>query len=90
MQFVYEREFWFANAGINSSEIDVDEYIQDLNQKLITKLNNLEPSDLPEIDWDKEIQKEVIQLGKEINETIIVARIIKSSSNIETSHNTIF
>ncbi len=78
LQFIYKREYWFANAGINSSEIDVEEKIKELKGKLKEKLGNLTASDLPEIDWDRDTQNEVINLGKKISLDITWVSMLES------------
>ena len=37
LQFIYKKEYWFANAGINSSEIDVEEKIEEVDLEYLTE-----------------------------------------------------
>lgn len=66
LQFIYEKEFWYVSAFINTQFIHCKEKVGEIVGILQEKFNNLTEDDLQKIKWNKEWVKKVIELGKNI------------------------
>ena len=73
LKFIYNKEYWYVSAFINTNYFKFDEQKEEIEQKLKEKLRNLKPTDMPEglKDYGKEksdqIFNKVIELGSNIS-----------------------
>lgn len=66
LQFIYEKEFWYVSAFINTQFINCREKVAEIVGILKDKFNNLTENDLQKIKWNQDWVKKVIELGKTI------------------------
>ena len=73
LKFIYNKEYWYVSAFINTNFFKFDEQKKEIEQKLKQKLRNLKLTDMPEglKDYGKEksdqIFNKVIKLGSNIS-----------------------
>lgn len=73
LKFIYNKEYWYVSAFINTKHFKFDEQKKEIEQKLKEKLRNLKPTDMPGglKDYGKEkseqISDKVIELGSNIS-----------------------
>ena len=73
LKFIYNKEYWYVSAFMNTNYFKFDEQKKEIEQKLKEKLRDLKPTDMPEglKDYGKEKSKQifdkVIELGSNIS-----------------------
>lgn len=67
LQFIYEKEYWFVSAFVNSNKIDLKEKVNQIKKLAEEKIPLISEQDLGKIKWNKEWVKSVIELAKNIS-----------------------
>ncbi len=67
IQFVYEKEFWYISAIIDTKRINIKEKVAEIQDLLIKKFHNLTEKDLEKISWNKPLLEQVRECGKNIS-----------------------
>lgn len=66
LQFIYEKEYWFVSAFVNSNKIDLKEKINQVRKLAEEKVPQISEQDLGKIKWNKDWVNSVIDMAKNI------------------------
>ncbi|MHA1830794.1 MAG: NUDIX domain-containing protein [Candidatus Helarchaeota archaeon] len=93
VKFIYNKEYWFISVIWNKDYINAEESINQIENIIINKLNNITDNDLKKAFLDKEKIKQIKEMGKNFSikgkwETLIESFPFKNE-NIGIKYNTL-